>query len=162
MFNIRTIGIKLDWTRSKVRKYLEAWAGKLDKFKILDKDDKFSEVILTDTQYELFCNWLKSIKKFKFSTNFQYGFDASSMWLLSLRHNHLVRGTHKTHNFMKKYGNDWLFVLAELDEDSIDQIMDEIFYRGMTTSTTIRKKITQAQKKFSNDRSYTNKKRRKK
>jgi hypothetical protein len=159
LFNIKTIGIKLDWTRSKVRDYLKSWAGKLDKFKILDKDDKYSEVLLTESQYQTFYNWLLTLKKFKYSLNNQFGFDARSLW--PNRHNHLIHGTTKTHNLMKKYGNDWLLTLSELPEEEQDYIMNEIFVKALMTTSTIRRKIVQSQKKFANDRMYFNKKKKK-
>lgn len=160
MFNIKTIAIKLNWTRSKVRKTLRDWAGKLDKFKIIDRDDPYSEVLLTNNQYEEFYNWLLTFKKFKYSLNNQFGFDARSLW--ASRHNHLVHGTTKTHNLMKKYGNDWLLTLAELPEEEQDYIMNEIYTKALMTTSTIRRKIAQAQKKFGNNRTYRNKNKNKK
>ncbi len=146
----------MDWTRSKVRQFLRAWAGKLDQFKILDQDDPYAEVLLTEAQYQAFYNWLLTLKKFKFSLNNQFGFDARSLW--PSRHNHLIHGTTKTHNLMKKYGNDWLLTLAELPEEEQDYIMKEIFAKAQMTTSTIRRKIVQSQKKFGNDRMYYNKK----
>lgn len=160
MFNIKTIGIKLDWKRSKVRQFLRAWAGKLDQFKIIDPDDQYAEVILTEAQYQTFYNWLLTLKKFKYSLNNQFGFDARSLW--QSRHNHLIHGTTKTHNLMKKYGNDWLLTLAELSEEEQEYIIKEIFAKAMMTSSPIRRKIVQSQKKFGNDRTYINKKKKRK